>query len=67
MNLTPQEENNLNEVGDKMATMLKMRRKTGLDTQGRIRWITEWGTKTGIGLLRTVEDFVSQEVQRLGK
>ena len=62
MNLTPQEEENrLNKVGDTLAALLKMKREPALDSQGRIRWITDWGTKTGVGLIRSLENFLGEE------
>jgi len=67
-NLTPAEEAKLNAVGDKLAEILNIPAHLGegiffgLDTQGRHRWKTTEGTKTGIGLLRTIEQLIIEEV-----
>lgn len=63
------EENKLNEVGDKIAKMLGMRVDTNAtpDSQGRTRWKTAIGNETGIGLIRSIESFVSEEIKRLKK
>jgi len=63
-NLTPAEEEKLNAVGDKLACKFKMSfdGATSPDSQGRHRWKTTEGTKTGIGLLRTIERLISEEV-----
>jgi len=67
-NLTPAEEEKLNAVGDKLAEILNIPAHLGegmffgLDTQGRHRWKTTEGTKTGIGLLRTIERVLSEQV-----
>ncbi len=47
------DENTLNTIGDNLAGVLGMRREKELSA-GRIRWKTIWGTKTGLGLLRTL-------------
>ena len=55
--------------GGQMAELLGMKRERNLDSQGRIRWIltNNIGTKTGVGLLRTLERFAGEEVAKLAK
>ena len=67
-NLSPAEEAKLNTVGDGIARALKMSvdYDASPDSQGRTRWRTNIGNKTGIGLLRTIERHIS-EVVRLTK
>jgi len=62
--LSPAEEEKLNTVGDKLACKFKMSfdGATSPDSQGRHRWKTTEGTKTGIGLLRTIERLMSEEI-----
>ena len=63
--LEAHEENKLNDVGDRLANMLGLRIVRVKDTQGRIRWATNHGDKTGIGLLRTIESFIATEIAAL--
>lgn len=65
--LEAQEEAKLNEVGDRLANMLGMQVDSAYspDSQGRTRWKTSVGNKTGIGLLRTVESFIAGEIRSL--
>jgi hypothetical protein len=64
MKMSKEEENKLNDAGDRMAVLLRMKREDHLDTQGRIRWETTEGFKTGIGLIRTLTHFITLEVHR---
>lgn len=52
-------EDQLNELGDKLAENLGMQREDELDSQKRIRWILPIGTKTGLGFLRTLESILA--------
>ena len=58
------EENKVNDAGNRMAVLLGMKREEQLDTQGRIRWETTEGSKTGLGLIRTLTHFITLEVHR---
>ena len=64
MKMSKAEENKLNASGDRMAELLCMKREEQLDTQGRIRWETTEGSKTGLGLIRTLTHFITLEVHR---
>lgn len=63
--MTLQDENKLNAVGDELAHMLFMSvdREASPDSQGRTRWRTTVGNKTGLGLMRTIERFVGDKVE----
>ena len=67
MNLPPAEEAKLNAAGDKLAEMLHMKRDNDAspDSQGRIRWKTTYGNKTGIGVIRSIESFVADELRSI--
>lgn len=47
-------ESQLNSIGDKLADALNMKKEQSRDSEGRIRWVTDFGTKTGVGLIRTL-------------
>jgi hypothetical protein len=66
-NLPPNEEAKLNAVGDKLAEMLNIPLDSAYspDSQGRKRWRIEGGNKTGVGLLRTIERFIEEQVEAL--
>ena len=62
-NLTPAEEAKLNAVGDKLAETLNIPQVLhGRDSAGRIRWAIQGGTHTGIGVLRTIERVITEQV-----
>jgi hypothetical protein len=63
------EETKLNDAGDRLANLLGMKvdRDASPDSDGRTRWITSVGNKTGLGLFLTLERFISQEVVMSGK
>jgi hypothetical protein len=63
-NLPPAEEAKMNAVGDKLAEALNIPFDDAYspDSQGRKRWAIAGGNKTGIGLLRTIERVLSEEV-----
>jgi hypothetical protein len=69
MNLTPLEEEKLNQFGDEMAEMLGMKLDTEAtpDAFGRKRWKTSVGNKTGIGLFRTLERFAGEKLVEIEK
>jgi hypothetical protein len=69
MNLPITEENKLNEVGDRLATLLGMKvdHEASPDSQGRTRWRTTIGNKTGVGLLRTIESHIAGELRSMGR
>ena len=57
----PSEESHLNELGDKLAAMLNIPLYgSERDSEGRLRWDIQGGNKTGLGLLRTIERFLSE-------
>jgi hypothetical protein len=47
-------EDELNEKGNELARILGMKRERK-QVSNRIRWKTDWGSKTGLGLLRTIK------------
>lgn len=53
-------EDQLNALGDKLAEKLGLLDRGDVDTQGRVRWFTEDGEKTGLGLLRTLARYLSE-------
>lgn len=69
MNLPITEENKLNEVGDRLANLLGMKvdHDNSPDSQGRTRWRTAIGNKTGLGLIRTIESHVAGELRSMGR
>lgn len=67
--LSKTEENQLNEFGDKIAETLMMREDTenSPDSQGRKRWKTTEGNKTGLGLFYTLERMACEALAKVGK
>ena len=63
-NLSPAEEAKLNKVGDAVARALELcvDHNASYDSQGRTRWKLNIGNKTGIGLLRTIERVLNEQV-----
>lgn len=63
-NLPPAEEAKMNAVGDKLAEALNIPFDNAYspDAQGRKRWAVQGGNKTGIGLLRTIERVLSEQI-----
>ncbi len=53
---TREQEETLNACGDGLAMALYMREDSGNspDSMGRKRWRTQWGNKTGLGLVLTI-------------
>lgn len=52
-------EEQLNAMGDQLAKVLKLRwAPPGSD--GRARYDTEWGSKTGVGLIRTLDTMLGK-------
>lgn len=65
-NLSPAEEAKLNAVGDTLAELLNIPRAgNGWDSQGRVRWDIQGGSHTGIGLLRTIERIIAEQVKAM--
>jgi hypothetical protein len=65
-NLPPAEEAKMNAVGDKLAETLNIPRAgDGRDSQGRVRWDVQGGDKTGIGVLRTIERVLAEQVKAM--
>lgn len=54
-----QYENQLNEMGCKLAHSLGMK----IDCEHSDRWRTSFGTKTGLGLIRTLKHLI-EEIER---
>ncbi len=52
-------EQQLNDIGDRLAATLKLR-PAPAGTDGRKRYDTTWGSKTGLGLIRTLETTLEQ-------
>ncbi len=65
--MTKEMENELNTFGDELATNLGMKVDTDCspDSQGRTRWKTSFGNKTGMGLLFTIQTMVAEKVKVL--
>jgi hypothetical protein len=47
-------DNELNAHGDKLAQVLNLKR-LHIDANGRQRWQTDWGSKTGLGLMLSIK------------
>lgn len=64
-NLSFAEETKLNKVGDDLARTLELcvDHDASPDSQGRYRWKTNVGNKTGIGLLRLIERHITEAVR----
>jgi hypothetical protein len=67
--LTPTEEKQLNDFGDQIAATLMMQedKENSPDTQGRKRWKTTEGNKTGLGLMRTLERMACEALAKTGR
>jgi hypothetical protein len=63
------EANKLNKIGDNLAKMLglKVDADTTPDSDGRTRWQTATGNKTGLGLIYLIEGFIEGECERLNR
>ena len=69
-NMTPEEEAKANAFGDKLAKDvlgLKADLMAPHDSQGNTRWALPGGSKTGLGLLRTLEHFFDEQAETIGE
>lgn len=55
----PFTEEQLQQIGKQLAMALYLKQAKGY----KDRWVTEWGTKTGLGLIRTLDRCI-QEIKK---